>query len=573
MIATLPKRPRAPAPGLWPALILCLTLGFSATVLAQDEDAAGSENGQEAQQEPSENEDSDSSDDEATLSESINAVFEPIVEQMESVLFWDPFAALGLYDPVIRDDAGQVILDEEGEPRVMKVPFVVVWLVIAAIFFTLRMHFINFRGFIHAVKLIMGKYHDPKSDGEVTHFQALATALSATVGLGNIAGVAIAVGIGGPGATFWLIVAGLLGMATKFTECTLGVKYRKIDSSGQVSGGPMYYLSAGLERRGLGWLGRILGSVFAFFMIFGSLGGGNMFQANQSFSLLAQVFPFLEGNGAWYGIGLAVVVGVVIIGGIQGIAKVTGRIVPFMAVLYLSVSIFIILANITHIGDAFVLIIDGAFNAPAIKGGVVGVMILGFQRAAFSNEAGVGTASIAHSAAQTKHPVAEGIVALHEPFIDTVVICTMTALVLIFTGYHEPTEGLRGAQLTSAAFGSVVSWFPYILTGAIFLFAFSTLISFSYYGLKCFDFLFGDLSERIFGTRSVAAHLYRAIFLCCIVVGSSSSLGAVMAFSDMIVLSLAFPNTIGLYIMASEVKGDLNAYSAKLKSGEIAPTK
>ena len=333
----------------------------------------------------------------------------------------------------------------------------------------------------------------------------------------------------------------------------------------------MYYLSTGLKKRGLGWLGKGLGAVFAFFMVFGSLGGGNMFQANQSFSLMAAIFPFLEGRGAWYGLALAVMVGVVIIGGIRGIAKVTGKIVPLMAGLYITVSLFIIIANIGQIDEAFATIIAGAFDAPALKGGVIGVMILGFQRAAFSNEAGVGTASIAHSAAKTEHPVAEGIVALHEPFIDTVVICTMTALVLIFTGFHEPTDGLQGAQLTAAAFGSVISWFPYVLTGAIFLFAFSTLISFSYYGLKCFDFLVGDLFERVFGSRKVAEHLYRVIFLACIVIGSASSLGAVMAFSDMIVLSLAFPNTIGLYIMSREVKRDLDAYRAALRSGEIAP--
>ena len=535
--------------------------------------AVGEARAEEGPRTPTSAEEVTPSTDEAeeTLSSRINAAFEPVVERMEAVLFWDPFAAIGLYDPVVRDDEGQPILDDEGEAITLRVPFVVIWLVIAAVFFTVRMHFINFRGFVHAVKLIMGKYHDPTSSGEVTHFQALATALSATVGLGNIAGVAVAVSVGGPGATFWMIVAGLLGMATKFTECTLGVKYRKIDAEGQVSGGPMYYLSAGLERRGLGWLGKILGAIFAFFMILGSLGGGNMFQANQSFSLMSAVFPFLEGNGAWYGVVLAIMVGIVIIGGIKGIAKVTEKIVPFMAILYISISLFIILVNITQIDDAFWIILDGAFNASALKGGVIGVMILGFQRAAFSNEAGVGTASIAHSAAQTEHPVAEGIVALHEPFIDTVIICTMTALVLIFTGHYEASEGIQGAQLTADAFGSVFSWFPYILTGAIFLFAFSTLISFSYYGLKCFDYLFGGFFEKVFKSRKVGAHLYRAIFLTFIVIGASSSLGAVMSFSDMIVLSLAFPNTLGLYIMATEVKRDLDVYMGKLKSGEIRP--
>ena len=507
----------------------------------------------------------------ANLSEQINAVFKPVVEQMKRVLFWDPFAAAGIYDPVLRDAVGRPLLDRNGKQRLAPIPFVVVWLVVAAVFFSVRMHLVNFRGFALAVRLILGRFNDPQAGGEVTHFQALATALSATVGLGNIAGVAIAVSVGGPGATFWMIVAGLLGMATKFTECTLGVKYRELDKQGVVSGGPMYYLRDGLARRGLVWPGKVLGAVFAFFMVLGSLGGGNMFQANQSFSLLAAIFPVLEGHGVYYGIALALAVAVVIIGGLRGIARVTGKIVPLMAVLYVSVSLYIIFANIHNIGTAVAEIFWGAFAAPAVKGGVIGVMVMGFRRAAFSNEAGVGTASIAHSAAKTDHPVSEGIVALHEPFIDTVVICTMTALVLIFTGYHQ-TEGLAGAQLTAAAFGSVVSWFPYLLTLAIFLFAFSTLISFSYYGLKCFDYLAGDLFERVLGRRDVAAHVYRAVFLTFTVVGAASSLGAVMDFSDMIVLSLAFPNTIGLYIMASEVKADLDSYLRRIRSGEIRPT-
>ena len=498
-------------------------------------------------------------------------MFKPVVEQMKRVLFWDPFAAVGIYDPVLRDAAGRPLLDHNGKQRQAPIPFVVAWLVVAAVFFSVRMHLVNFRGVALAVRLILGRFNDPQAGGEVTHFQALATALSATVGLGNIAGVAIAVSVGGPGATLWMIVAGLLGMATKFTECTLGVKYRELDEQGAVSGGPMYYLRDGLARRGLAGPGKVLGAVFAFFMVLGSLGGGNMFQANQSFSLLAAIFPMLKGHGAYYGVALALAVAVVIIGGLRGIARVTGKIVPLMAVLYVSVSLYIIGANIHNIGAAVAEIFWGAFAAPAVKGGVIGVMVMGFRRAAFSNEAGVGTASIAHSAAKTDHPVSEGIVALHEPFIDTVVICTMTALVLIFTGYHQ-TDGLAGAQLTAAAFGSVASWFPYLLTLAIFLFAFSTLISFSYYGLKCFDYLAGDLFERVLGRRDVAAHLYRAIFLTFTVVGAASSLGAVMDFSDIIVLSLAFPNTIGLYIMASEVKADLDSYLRRIRSGEIRPT-
>lgn len=503
------------------------------------------------------------------LSQQINDFFVPVVNQMGKVLFWDPFSAVGMYDPVIRDEEGEVVTDRNGQPRRAPISLVVVWLILGAFFFTFFFKFINIRGFKHAIDIVRGVYDDPKSTGEVSHFQALATALSATVGLGNIAGVAIAVSVGGPGATFWMILAGLLGMASKFTECTLGVKYRRIDKEGHVSGGPMYYLRDGLKKRGLGGLGKVLALIFAILVIGGSFGGGNMFQANQSFAQLTYIIPALENQGAYYGMILAILVGVVIIGGIRSIANVTDKIVPFMAVFYVLSALAIIVMNIHRADEAFMLIINGAMNPGAIKGGVLGVLIIGFQRAAFSNEAGIGSAAIAHSAVRTERPITEGFVALLEPFIDTVVICTMTALVLIFTGVYTNPAGLGGSELTSQAFESVFSWYPYLLAIAIFLFAFSTMISWSYYGLKGFDYLFGGWSMKLFGNRKVTDTMYRVIFLGFIIVGASSELGAVMDFSDMMILAMAFPNILGLIILAPEVRQELRAYFADLKSGRL----
>ena len=501
------------------------------------------------------------------LSERINRRFEPIVKAMASVLFWDPFAAMGLYDPVIRDEHGNPVLDENHQPMKTKIPLVVIWLIFGALFFTIKMKFINITGFRHAVELVQGKFDNPKDKGEVSHFQALATALSATVGLGNIAGVAIAITLGGPGATFWMIVAGLLGMSSKFVEVTLGVKYRKIDKNGVVHGGPMYYLSQALEKRNMKGLGKVLAAIFAILVIGGSFGGGNMFQANQAFSQFSLMIPSIKDSGFWFGVIMAILVGVVIIGGIKSIARVTDKIVPFMAVFYVVIAFIIIFMNITHIGEVFALIYNGAFNASALKGGVIGVLIVGFQRAAFSNEAGVGSASIAHSAVKTEEPVSEGIVALMEPFIDTVVICTMTAMVIVFTGFYKPelAAGMDGAQLTSMAFGSIFSWFPYLLVVAIFLFAFSTMISWSYYGLNGYTYLFG----RYFKNETTLRYSYFVLFLTFIVIGSSSSLGAVMDFSDMMILTMAFPNIVGLLILSGEVKNDLLSYLRRVKSGEI----
>lgn len=479
------------------------------------------------------------------LSQAIDSLMDPLVKFLEGIIFWDPLKAVGI-------DIGADL------------PIVVIWLVFGASYFTLKFRFINFRGMRHAVDLIRGRYDKPGDEGEVSHFQALTTALSATVGLGNIAGVAIAVSIGGPGATFWMILAGLLGMASKFTECTLGVKYRRIDPHGEVSGGPMFYLSRLWKGSQFNAAGKVLAAVFAVLCIGGSFGGGNMFQANQAFAQLSGQIPSLEGKGVYFGIILAIFVGLVIIGGIKSIARVTEKIVPFMAAFYVITALIIIVMNITETGKVIHLILAGAFSPAAAKGGIVGVLVQGFRRAAFSNEAGVGSASIAHSVARTDEPVSEGIVALLEPFIDTVVICTMTAMVIIFTGRYEGFD-LDGSQLTSNAFGSVFSWFPFLLVIAIFLFAFSTMISWSYYGLKSWVYLFGS-SKTIDIT-------YKTLFLVFTVIGSAISLNNVVAFSDMMILAMAFPNIIGLLSYTPEVKRDLDNYLHKVKSGEIKRVK
>lgn len=496
-----------------------------------------------------------------SLNEKFNSALVPVVGFMAKFIMADVFALLNIYDPVIHDENGNIVRHPNGDPQTTSIPFIVVWLVLGATFFTIYLGFINFRGFKLAIQHVAGKYDKKEQKGEVSHFQALTTALSATVGLGNIAGVAIAIAIGGPGATFWMIVAGLLGMSTKFVECTLGVKYRTMNKEGVVSGGPMYYMNKAFKKRNIGGLGKVLAAIFAILIIGGSLGGGNMFQANQAFAQLSSMAPEISSYGALFGVVLAILVGVVVLGGIKSIAKVTDKIVPFMALLYVLTAFIIILMNIKNTGEAFSLIFHGAFSASALKGGVIGVMIVGFQRAAFSNEAGVGSASVAHSAVKTDEPVTEGLVSLLEPFIDTVVICTMTALVIIFTGFYTNPEGLSGVELTSAAFGSVFSWFPYLLVIAIMLFAFSTMISWSYYGLNGFKYLFGGIIKN----EKILRNVYYAIFLSFIVIGSASSLGAVIDFSDMMILSMAFPNIFALYVLSKEVKTDLKTYLKKIK--------
>jgi len=446
-------------------------------------------------------------------------------------------------------------------------PLIVGWLVIAATVLTLYFGFVQFRKFGHAISLVKGDYSHPDDAGEVSHFQALATALSGTVGLGNIAGVAVAVSIGGPGATFWMILAGLLGMASKFTECTLGVKYRNEYEDGRVSGGPMYYLSKGLAEKGKPGLGKVLAVVFSVCCIGGAVGGGNMFQANQAFQQIVNVTggdeSFLAGSGWLFGLVMAIVVGVVIIGGIKSIAKVTEKIVPLMAIIYVTAGMVIILSNISMIGDAFAQIFIGAFTGAGVAGGVVGALIQGFKRAAFSNEAGIGSAAIAHAAVRTKEPVTEGYVALLEPFIDTVVICTMTALVITISG--ELNSGLTGVELTSAAFASAFTWFPLILALAVVLFAFSTMLSWSYYGLKSWTYLVGEGKGKEI--------VFKLFFCLCVIIGASMSLGPVIDFSDSMIFAMAIPNIIGLYLLMPVVRGEVKQYWAKIESGEIKKVK
>lgn len=448
-------------------------------------------------------------------------------------------------------------------PTGAAMPIIVLWLVLGALFFTVRMSFVNLRAFGHAIVVTMGRYDNPDDDGEISHFQALSSALSATVGLGNIAGVAIAVTTGGPGAIFWMVIAGFLGMSSKFVECTLGQMYRVIGPDGTVSGGPMHYLDRGLAEIGLAGPGKVLAVLFAVLCIGGSLGGGNMFQANQSFAAVAYVVPWF-GTSDWgssvYGVILAVTVGLVIIGGIKRIGAAASLIVPLMCTVYVAAGVFIILANASEVPAAVGAIVGQAFTPEAGFGGMLGVLATGFKRASFSSEAGVGSASIAHSAASTPYPVREGIVSLLEPFIDTVVVCSTTGLVVVITGAYQ-IEGVGdGVVLTQQAFGSVISWFPYVLSFAVMLFAFSTMISWSYYGERCTMWLFGPSARMP----------YRVVFLLAVYFGSVFKLGNILDFSDMMILAMAFPNILGAVLLSGKVKTAFDEYWAKLKAGEFA---
>lgn len=487
------------------------------------------------------------------------------------------------------------------------IPIVVILLVLGATFFTIYFKVPGITKFKLAINTVRGHYDDIEHhgvskkaqvniadgdvvdtirdeghEGEVSHFQALATAVSGTVGLGNIAGVAVAIAMGGPGATFWMIVCGLLGMSSKFVECTLGVKYRDVGADGTVYGGPMYYLSKGFDEIGKGGMGKVLAVIFAVLCVGASFGGGNAFQSNQATVQLISLFGF-EGGAIKTVIGviMAVLVGIVIIGGIKRIASITEKIVPFMAGIYVIACLVIIFANFSHVGDAIGMIFSGAFTPMAGLGGLVGVLIVGFQRAAFSNEAGAGSAAIAHSAVKTRYPASEGTVALLEPFIDTVVICTLTALVIIFFNMDGENmqsvfqygaagemsssvlitatgESLGGVDLTSRAFDSVIPGFSYMLTIAIVLFAFSTMISWSYYGLQAWKFLFG---------RSKGADLaFKVLFCLFVVIGAAATLDAVIKFSDAMILALVFPNMIGLFFLFPKVKEELNKYMSAIKA-------
>ncbi|PRY16307.1 AGCS family alanine or glycine:cation symporter [Pontibacter ummariensis] len=447
------------------------------------------------------------------------------------------------------------------------IPLILIWLLAGAIFFTFYLGFINFRGFKHALDLVRGKYDQEDAPGEVSHFQALTAAVSGTVGLGNIAGVAIAISLGGPGATFWMIVAGLLGMSSKFVSCTLGVKYRDVHPDGTVSGGPMHYLNKGLRERGMGKAGKFLAAFFAIMCIGGSLGAGNMFQINQATHQFIAVTggeeSFFGGGNSWmFGLIISVLVGLVILGGMKSIAQVTEKVVPLMCGVYILAAIIVLAVNFTQIPEAFMLILDGAFSGSAIAGGIVGTMIQGLRRGLFSNEAGIGSASIAHSAVKTNVPVTEGFVASLEPFIDTVVVCTMTALVIVVTGAYN-VESVDGIALTSASFATVISWFPVVLAVAVILFAFSTMITWSYYGLKSWTYLFGN--------TKAADISFKVIFCAFIVLGAPMKLNSVVAFSDAMLFAMSIPNMVGLYILSPVVKQEMQAFLTYARSSRKQP--
>ena len=563
----------------------------------------------------------------ASLSERIDGAFGVVVGHMASVLFWQPISpeAITYKDDPVKVEA--ITYTDQGgickavtmassakenrlaaklttkdlgmlakqasdgtywkltsaSPNVWQyygksggLPFIVIVLLLGSVFFTFYFGWLNVRGFRHAIDITWGKYDNPDDPGEISHFQALTSALSATVGLGNIAGVAVAFGLGGPGALLWMMVLGIFGMSAKLNECTLAQLFRQIDDDGTVHGGPMYYLELGLKEKGLGLLGSILAIIFAVFCVLGSFGGGNMFQANQSFAALKAQIPALGGEGLdlAFGLFLAFMVGLVIIGGIKKIGKVTEKIIPFMVSTYLIAGVIVLIAHAGDIPGAISAIISGALSPEAAFGGFVGVMVQGIKRAVFSNEAGIGSAAIAHSAAKTDKPAREGMVAMLGPFIDTVVICFMTGLILAVTHADKAKDtagkALEGVEMTRHAFAETLSWFPWVLAICILLFAYSTMISWSYYGEKAWAYLMSKVTgSTTIGRGKQSIMVYRIIFLAFVVLGSVSSLGNVIDFSDLAILSMAFPNIIGGVILAGGVKKRLNAYWKSYQNGEF----
>jgi AGCS family alanine or glycine:cation symporter len=476
--------------------------------------------------------------------ETLDVLFkEWVVDKISAVIFFD----LAFWD--------------NGQPGELVAPAVVCWLAVAALFFTLRFRFVNLRGFRHGTEVVRGLYTRAEDQGEISPFQALSAALSATVGLGNIAGVATAVGLGGPGAVFWMVLAGALGMSSKFAEVTLAQMYRVTRVDGHVSGGGMHYLKSGL--RDLGWprLGAVLSVVFAVMCIGASFGGGNMYQANQSFAQFANVVPAFAGSAGAvaFGLFLAVLVGLVIIGGIKRIGDVASVLVPVMCGIYVVAGFAILALHLPELPGAFATIVRGAFSPDAAFGGFVGVLITGFRRASFSNEAGCGSAPIAHSAATSAEPVRQGLVALLEPFIDTVVVCNMTGLVVVVTGAYATPEAGRGIAMTSWAFASVFPGFEYVLSLTAFLFAYSTMISWSYYGEQCW--------AHLFGIRSLLA--YKMIFLLFTWAGAVFAAQAVLDFGDLMILGMAFPNLVGVVMLSGKVSRALDDYLARLRAGRF----
>ncbi|MEQ9440976.1 MAG: alanine/glycine:cation symporter family protein [Cyclobacteriaceae bacterium] len=479
-------------------------------------------------------------DDTKGVDEVIGAIFTPISDFATSIIFYPLFTIRGI-----------------------EIPFILLWLITGAIFFTFYLNFINIRGFPVALNIVKGKYTHEGDPGEVTHFQALTTALSGTVGLGNIAGVAVAISMGGPGATFWMILFGLFGMSSKFVECALGVKFRDEHADGTVSGGAMYYLRKGLAQQGWGRLGRFLGGLFAVLTFCASFVGGNMFQVNQAaeqfISITGGQNTFI-GQHTWlFGVIMAALVAIVIIGGIKSISRVTEKIVPFMCGIYLLAAMVVIISNIGQVPTAFAQIVEGAIGGNALAGGLIGTLIVGMQRATFSNEAGIGSAAIAHSAVKTSEPVTEGFVGSLEPFVDTVIVCTMTALVIVISGLYEGRTD--GVSLTSDAFATVIDWFPYVLAIAVLLFAFSTMISWAYYGEIAWNYVFGE--------SPILVIIYKVLFCLFIVVGASVGLEPLIGLSDGMMFSMAIPNIIGCYMLAPLVKKDMQSFMSRLRKGEI----
>lgn len=482
---------------------------------------------------------------EKSVDEKINDFFQPATDAISEIVFFKVWNSSET--------------DDKGKP-VLSLPFILIWLAGGAIFLTCFFRFINLRAFSLALRTVRGKYSAADDPGEISHFQALSSAVSGTVGLGNIAGVAIAIQTGGPGACLWMLILGLFGMTTKFAECTLGVKYRQIGHDGKVHGGPMMYLTRGLAERGMGPLGKTLATLFALLCIGASFGGGNMFQINQAASQFVNVTggegSFADSNRWLFGAVIAVVVALVIIGGITRIAKVTSKLVPIMTIFYVLGCLVVFLEHWDRIGATFQLIFTKAFDSGAMAGGVIGVLLIGVQRAAFSNEAGIGSAPIAHAAAKTRFPASEGVVALLEPFIDTVIICTMTALVVICTGDYMD-KAADGITITSHSFESVIPWFKYVLSAAVILFALSTLITWSYYGLQSWKFLFGK-SRRSDLT-------FKVIFCLVVIVGAAMAPGKVIDFSDAMLLAMCFPNLIGVYILLPVVRREYSLFAAFAK--------
>lgn len=587
---------------LFPALFAVLALINSPMATAQDESSGQPDNETATAEDEAAASDGDGEEDGEQSQEEkpepkswvgkLNRQLEPVDKTLGTVNEYG-FGVI-FYEVPIPGTGEEVRKVEDGKEvtatEYKTIRLGVLVLICGALFFTLKMTFINIRAFKHAIMVTAGKYDNPEDEGEVTHFQALTAALSATVGLGNIGGVAVAVCLGGPGAVLWMILAGFLGMTSKFVECTLGQKYREERPDGRVMGGAMYYLSKGLGEMGHGVLGKVLAVLFAILCVGGSFAGGNSYQVNQSLGAVGTAVPFFaapteaedaaaaddraveeQADYRWvYGLIMSVLVAVVIIGGIRRIASTAEKVVPAMCGLYVAVALIILLKNIGAVPAAMIQIVTDAFTGTAVAGGFVGVLVQGFQRAAFSNEAGVGSAAIAHAAAKTEYPVREGVVALLGPFIDTVVICTMTALVIIITGAWDPKahpeweaqiKGEEGAALTLNAMDSEIGGVKYVLAVAVVLFAFSTMISWSYYGERCWAYLFGDGSSMV----------YRIIFVVFTFMGSIISAKNVFDFGDLMIFGMAIPNIIGVVLLCGKVRKDMDEYWDKLQRGEFKP--